>query len=635
MGAQRRHATAISHARGTLIDVVVGVVVGLGGLVGVGRAAPPVAADASITGSSVAPVGDAYVPVGPVRVLDTRLLGPRPPAGTTLEISLSDRAGVPAGADAAALTITATDPAAPGYVTAWGDGARPATSTLNLDEPAQTRANAAIVPVGIDGSVRLFTQTGAHLVVDLTGVFTSSGPAAAGRFEPLGPARLLDTRAPDAPLAAHEVRTVDVAALGVPRDAMAVAVEMTGIAPDAWFAAWPDGAAWPGTSTVHTGRSGAPITAPAIVPLHDGRLRITGSATGHVVLDVTGWFTGPSAPTSADGLFVPVTPTRITDTRGDHLTSPPVEAGGTLDLHRFPFDVRSAGAVAVNVTTVQPLADGFVTAWPATTPRPTASVANVERADVVAAGAIVPASVEGIAVFTQAPAHLVVDVTGWFTTATRSLVPLPAPVPNANTNYAFMLVRSDGTWARWDPCRPVEIAVDFSGAGPGARAALASVVAEAGLATGIDLDVVETTVDGTPIDGAIGVRWADTDAVPALAGDVIGLGGFAATSERIVWGTVVIRSDVELGPQPGGDDLLRFVLAHEIGHALGLGHVGDAAQLMYPYATGLDRYQDGDRTGLALVGSASGCAAPRRTESIDPTPSAITVVHDTLAVTEG
>lgn len=51
------------------------------------------------------------------------------------------------------------------------------------------------------------------------------------------------------------------------------------------------------------------------------------------------------------------------------------------------------------------------------------------------------------------------------------------------------------------------------------------------------------------------------------------------------------------------------LLLHEIGHAVGLGHVGTTNEIMYP--TMLDRerskYKDGDRNGLSRVGRKLGC----------------------------
>ncbi|MFN8021654.1 MAG: matrixin family metalloprotease [Acidimicrobiales bacterium] len=549
----------------------------------------------------------AFAPVGPARLLDTRALGPRPTAGTTLAVPVRGIAGVHPDAVAVSANLTATDSGGAGYVTAWGDGERPGTSTINLDAAGQTRTNFAIVPIGADGSVRLFTQGDVHLVLDVTGEFRPTTSATAGRLVPLGPARLLDTRDAPQPLAAHETRRVDTTPLGVPADATAVALVVTGIAPDAWFAAWPDGEPWNGTSTVHTGPSGAPVSAAAIVPVRQGVLQITGSRGGDVVLDVTGWFTGPDAPASTDGLFVPVTPTRLADTRGSHGTSPPVDERGTLLVRSFPFDIASAGAVALDVTSVRPQTDGYLSAF-ATAPahRLDTSVANVEAGEILAAGAIVPTSASGVSVFTQARSHLVVDVTGWFTIAARSLAPLPVPVPGAGGTFVPTVTHPDGRPARWDACS-IPVIVDFSDAQLRARGVLDAAVDDLRAATGFDLRVLEAGVTGAPVDGAITVEWAAGGAIAGLGGDVVGLGGFGYTDQAIVWGQVVVRDDVPLGIGSDGVDLLRFVLAHELAHAIGLGHVGDRAQVMYPYAAGHDHYQAGDLAGLATLGRAADC----------------------------
>ena len=47
---------------------------------------------------------------------------------------------------------------------------------------------------------------------------------------------------------------------------------------------------------------------------------------------------------------------------------------------------------------------------------------------------------------------------------------------------------------------------------------------------------------------------------------------------------------------------VRAVIAHELGHLVGLDHVDDPTQLMYP-STGLaTSFADGDLTGLARLG---------------------------------
>ena len=55
-------------------------------------------------------------------------------------------------------------------------GTEPATSVTNLN-PGQTKANMAIVPVGDDGTIRLFNRSGAtHLIVDVLGYLERGAP---------------------------------------------------------------------------------------------------------------------------------------------------------------------------------------------------------------------------------------------------------------------------------------------------------------------------------------------------------------------------------------------------------------------------------------------------------------------------
>jgi len=542
--------------------------------------------------------------VGPIRLIDTRDLGAAPGTGATIVVPVRSIEGVPADAVAASVTIVATEARQAGFVTVWGDGPQPATSALNLDRAGQTRANFAITPIGSDGNIRLYTQAGTHLVVDLTGVFRPSGATATGRLVPLGPSRLLDTRTTLEPLARGEERTIDATAVGVPATASAVVLSFTGIGAPGWFAAWPAGTDWPGTSVVNTETPGAPATASAIVPLANGRFDITSLAGGDVVLDVNGYFTGAGAPVSTEGLFVPWAPTRVADTRSANDTTPAGPAA-VLTTGNFPFSATVAGSVAMNITTIDPSEAGFLTAFPYGTMRPNASVANVLPSQVLAAGTITPSSSLGVSVYTQARAHLVIDTTGYFVTAAR---PAPTTTPES-TSFDFSVESGDGTYARWNPCSVIQVRVDFTGAQPHARVAFADAIEQAITATGLTMVVTEVTTTPPPQTGQILVRWGTSALHPSLTGSVLGIGGFTYSPRQILRGDVMIRSDLSFANSRNGEDLLTGTLTHELGHVLGLAHVNDPTQLMYAFANGYDTYQAGDRAGLRRLGVEPGCIA--------------------------
>ncbi len=164
-----------------------------------------------------ADTGARFVPVGPSRVLDTRS-APVPagwpsgrPMGTMEQLTLPIRGAnglVPNSANVTGVMVNIT--AAnnlPGSVptflaatpAATPPGAEPATSVTNLNA-GQVKANMAIVPVGDDGTIRLFNRSGStHLIVDVLGYLERGAPETtrAGRVVPLdAPFRVLDTRQP-------------------------------------------------------------------------------------------------------------------------------------------------------------------------------------------------------------------------------------------------------------------------------------------------------------------------------------------------------------------------------------------------------------------------------------------------------
>jgi hypothetical protein len=176
------------------------------GLLPLGSA--PAAADA-VPNGSLARGQSLYVPVDPVRLLDTRSgLGVAPgavgPAGVR-DLQVVDGSRVPADATAVVLNVTATAPTAAStdvrvYPTPAADDVPPTVSSLNLTA-GTTVANLVTVKIGAGGQVRLRNGLGStHLVADLAGYTTGSGTGSS--LVAGAPNRILDTRSSGGPLRA-------------------------------------------------------------------------------------------------------------------------------------------------------------------------------------------------------------------------------------------------------------------------------------------------------------------------------------------------------------------------------------------------------------------------------------------------
>lgn len=112
--------------------------------------------------------------------------------------------------------------------------------------------------------------------------------------------------------------------------------------------------------------------------------------------------------------FVPGAGERVYDTRDLGADSGPILAG-TSRLVKVAATQGSHRSALVNITMVRPLNNSFLTAWQSRTTRPTASNLNVHAGQTAANASIVPVDADGnVLVFTNATAHVVVDVLGFF-----------------------------------------------------------------------------------------------------------------------------------------------------------------------------------------------------------------------------
>lgn len=384
----------------------------------------------------------AYVPlISPTRLLDTRDVAganaglPLGPSGIATVI-VAGAAPLPAAGTvtAAVLNVTVVGAAGVGFWTAYPHGAtRPLAASLYIDErtaafgAALALPNLVTVPVGADGMVDIFSQSGGHLVVDMLGTYQTSAATAAGRLQTLAsPQRILDTRA-SVLLEPNTSLTVNVPG-GAGASAAVLTVTTISLNPGFWTL-FQSGTARPTTANLNALYGLHTVANQVIVPLDAaGNFDIYTQPGGHAIIDLIGAFTGAAAAVGTDGLFVPLTaPTRFLDTR-DAALNP---LGGTqISLPGWSFEVpvttnaaiarSDVSAVALNVTVTDPLKSGYVSVTPAGTNDPaskfrsTATVTAIRAGQILPSHAVVGVSTRGFEVFTLNGAHVVADVAGYY-----------------------------------------------------------------------------------------------------------------------------------------------------------------------------------------------------------------------------
>ena len=179
---------------------------------------------------------------------------------------------------------------------------------------------------------------------------------------------------------------------------------------------------------------------------------------------------------------------------------------------------------------------------------------------------------------------------------------------------------------RWAADSPPAVrgAADVIGAAPDTAEALERVVGELRALTGLELRVgqpLSRPIDlGRVPDQEIHVAYLPSAAVQEArgrGGDGIASGG-ALPAPDSAWyrrGWAIVDTDLAIGSasppgeqSAGGPTALEAtglaLLRHQLCHALGLGHAARRRVLMHPrIPLDLDGYSDGDRHGLALLGS--------------------------------
>jgi hypothetical protein len=198
-------AANMNWAPGQTVPNLVQTGVGTGGSISVFNHAGTVDVVVDLQGYFRPSTGALFVPVSPARACDTRAGQPANQcnaqgtsagtigAGQARVVNLVNDFGVPAGATAVAVNVTATTTSAASYLTLWPDGAAmPFAASLNW-AAGQTISNRVVATLGPAGTIDVFNAYGStDVVIDVGGYFTTTG-AGSGYF-PTAPTRICDTR---------------------------------------------------------------------------------------------------------------------------------------------------------------------------------------------------------------------------------------------------------------------------------------------------------------------------------------------------------------------------------------------------------------------------------------------------------
>jgi Calcineurin-like phosphoesterase len=313
------------------------------------------------------------------------------------------------------LTVTLVNATGPGFVTVWPAGSSmPVVSNLNADQRGNTVANLASVMVPTSGEISLFTSGGGHLLVDVTGYYAvATGPQRAGRFHTIKAERLVDTR--NQPSTGPSA-SVDVAVLGragVPASgvaAVSVNITVTNSRRAGFATVYPTGSLQPNVSSLNVNQAEDTAAGSAIVaPGSAGRLTVFTDTGGDIIVDVIGWYGDRNDPLSTAGLFVPISPTRLRDTRESR---PPRFAPAV------PTSIQTglqADAVSANITIVDSADAGFVTTSSIRPFNASVSSVNATRANQTIANHALIAVTDGqFIVQSTMELDLIIDIEGWF-----------------------------------------------------------------------------------------------------------------------------------------------------------------------------------------------------------------------------
>jgi hypothetical protein len=211
------------------------------------------------------------------------------------------------------------------------------------------------------------------------------------------------------------------------------------------------------------------------------------------------------------------------------------------------------------------------------------------------------------------------------TSSTGQRLLAPSMSAPAASSYAFIATHSDGVSpVTFDPCRPIHYVVRSSEAPAEGDVLITEAMERISVATGLQFIADGATSEPPTAERAnfqpdrygdrwapVLIAWSSPTEFNGLAGSVIGVASSAPVEtdggeQALVSGQVALDTAQlsDLLRYNGGRSITVATITHELAHLVGLAHVNDPQQLMYPSARPLvTNLGSGDRAGLAALGS--------------------------------
>ncbi len=361
-----------------------------------------------------------FHPLSPIRICDTRPdqngvssnecnnggSGGTLLSNSILRVSIPSTLGI-SNATAVVVNVTATDSAAPSYLTIFPAGeSMPTASNLNFTS-GTTVTNLVTVALGSSGAFDVYNYLGqVDVVIDLEGYYGPDSSGNAGMYTPIPPQRICDSRivqggvspnqcnqSQNGPIGPGGLETIQVTGTGgIPATGVkAVSLNLTAISPtqQGFLTAFPSNQGLPNVSNVNFVQSQT-VPNRAIVELSPTGTITIYNASGftNIAIDINGWFSDGSTTPPNGVLFTPISPSRICDTRsvqnGVSATqcnvSPNNQLGPSSKMTVQLAYIVSAKAIVANTTITDTSSTSYLTIFPGGT-LPTVSDLNWTAGD--------------------------------------------------------------------------------------------------------------------------------------------------------------------------------------------------------------------------------------------------------------